>query len=287
MPKRTVIVISADKHSGSSLGLIRKSFGLHDGGTYNPSPLQKIIWKQYDECLDYVKAQRKISRLIWIENGDPCEGIHHQTTQLVSSRVDEHEEIAADILDYSFRKIGMTKGDLAYMTAGTEEHGGHGSQSENRISEDLDYFVPQYSEAAEKPNRYTWDRLLLKVNGVLLDVAHHGGSAGKRAWTTENGMRSLVKSFYLQSLEDSTELPRYWVRSHLHQYVYSGMYSGKHGNIEGFVTPSFQMKTGYAYKIAGHQLSDIGLLVIVVEEDGRTWHKCVMANYRQDKVQEV
>lgn len=287
MNKRTIIAVSADKHSGSSLGLIRGTFELQDGGSYTPSPLQKQIWRQYEECLDYIKQERKKSRLIWIENGDPCEGIHHQSTQLVSARVDEHEQIASDILDYSFQKVGMTKGDLAYMMAGTEEHGGNGSQSENRLAEDFNYFIPQYSKESEKPNRYTWDRLLLKVNGVLLDIAHHGGSVGKRAWTTENTMRALVKSFYLQSLEDKTELPRYWIRSHLHQFVYSGMYSGKHGNIEGFVTPSFQFKTGFAYKIAGHQLSDIGMLIIGIEEDGRSWHKCVMANYQQDKIQVV
>lgn len=286
--KRTVIAFGADKHSGSTLGLMRPhTFNLHDGGSYTPSPLQKLIWKQYDECLDFVKEQRKHSRLIWIENGDPCEGIHHQTTQLVSGRVDEHEQIATDILDYTFKKVGMTKGDLAYSTAGTDEHGGNGSQSENRIAEDFDYFVPQFSEASEKPNRYTWDRLLLKVNGVLLDIAHHGGLVGKRAWTEENGLRNLIKSFYLQSLEDETELPRYWIRSHLHQFVHSGAYSGKHGTIEGFVTPSFQFKTGFAYKIAGSQLSDIGMLVIVIEEDGSSWHKCIMASYKQDTVQVV
>lgn len=288
MNKRTVIAISADKHSGSSLGLMMpKTFPLHDGGSYTPSPLQKQIWQQYDECLDFIKEQRKKSRLIWIENGDPCEGIHHCTTQIISGRVDEHEEIANDILDYTFQKVGMGKGDIAYMMAGTEEHGGSGSQSENRIAENFDYFVPQFSEESDKPNRCTWDRLLLKVNGVLLDVAHHGGVVGRRAWTTENGMRNLIKSFYLQSLEDCTELPRYWVRSHKHEYVYSGIYTGKHGSIEGFVTPSFQFKTGFAYKIAGHRLSDIGMLIIVIEESGDCWHKCIMASFKQDKVQVI
>jgi len=284
---RTIIAISADKHSGSTLGLMRpQTFNLHDGGSFSPSPLQRQIWQQYDECLDYIKEQRKKSRLIWIENGDVVEGIHHQTTQIVSGRVDEHEQIACDILDYTFQKVKFTKGDLAYMITGTEEHSGNGSQSENRVAEDLD-FIPQYSQESDKPNRYTWDRLLLKVNGVLLDIAHHGGSVGRRAWTTENGMRNLVKSFYLQSLEDGTELPRYWVRSHKHQFVYSGMYSGKHGDIEGFVTPSFQMKTGFAYKIAGHQLSDIGMIVIIVEDDGRSSWQAIMASYKQDAVQVV
>jgi len=285
LSKRTIIAVSADKHSGSTLGLIHGTFELQDGGSYTPSPLQKTIWKQYEECLNFVKEERKKSRLIWIENGDPCEGIHHMTTQIVSGRVDEHEQIATDILDYSFQKVGMTKGDLAYMMAGTDEHGGNGSQSENRLAEDFNYFVPQFSKESEKPNRYTWDRLLLKINGVLLDIAHHGGSVGKRAWTTKNGMEGLIKSFYFQSLEDNTELPRYWIRSHLHQYVHA-TYTGKYDKqIEGFVTPSFQFKTGYAYKIAGSQLSDIGMLIIGIEEDGSSWHKCIMANYQQDKIQ--
>lgn len=287
MNKRTVVAISADKHCGSSLGLIMPgAFQLHDGGTYSPSPAQKILWQQYSECLDFIKEQRKKSRLIWIENGDVCEGIHHGTTQIVSGRVDEHEEISCNILDYTFKELKFGGDDLAYMIAGTEEHGGNGSQSENRVAEDLGVFTPRFSETADKPSRWTWDRLLLKVNGVLLDVAHHGGAVGRRAWTTENGMTNLIKSFYFQSLEDKTELPRYWVRSHKHQYV-KAQYNGKAGMIEGFVTPSFQFKTGFAYKIAGHQLSDIGMVVIVVEEDGSTWWKAIMASYKQDAVQVV
>ena len=262
-------------------------FVLHDGNPIYPNPAQDILWKQYLECLQFIKEQRKKSRLIWVENGDVCEGIHHGTTQVISGRVDEHEQIAQDILDFTFRELKFGGDDLAYMIAGTEEHGGNGSQSENRVAEDLEVFTPRFTETADKPTRFTWDRLLLKVNGVLLDIAHHGGSVGKRAWTTENGMRNLVKSFYLQSLEDGTELPRYWVRSHKHQYVYSGVYSGKHGDIEGFVTPSFQFKTGFAYKFAGHQLSDIGMLVIGIEEDGTCWHKCIMASYKQDNIQVV
>jgi hypothetical protein len=285
---RTVLVVSADKHSGSTMGLIPdEPLQLHDGGNYNPSPLQKILWKQYNECLDFIRQERKRSRLIYIENGDICEGIHHQTTQIVCPRVETHENIASDILDYTFKKIKFTDGDRAYMVAGTEAHAASGNQSENRVATDLECFTPQYTETSGKNNRFVWDRLLLKINGVLFDIAHHGGSAGRRAWTTENGMRNLVKSFYFESLENKTELPRYWVRSHLHQFIYSGIYSGKNGNIEGFVTPSFQMKTGFAYKVAGTSLSDIGMLVFIIEDNGDSRWKVVKLSYKQDRIIEV
>ena len=285
--KRTVVAISADKHSGSSLGLMMpKPFQLHDGGTYSPSPAQQILWEQHEECLEFIKEQRKRSRLIWVENGDPCEGIHHGTTQTISSRVEELEQIGVDILDYSFKKVRFGNDDLAYMIAGTEEHGGSGSQSENRIAEDLDCFVPQFTESSGRAHRFTWDRLLLKVNGVLLDIAHHGGTVGSRAWTKQNGMRHTLMSFYFQSLEDKTDIPRYWVRSHKHEYIHA-FYEGKQGIIDGFVTPSFQFKTGFAYKVAGHRLSDIGMIVIVIEEDGSCKHYPIMASYKQDKIQIV
>ena len=137
--RRTVIAISADKHSGSTLGLMRlEPMQLHDGGTYIPSPLQKKIWAQYMECLFFIKEERKKSRLIWIENGDPCEGIHHGTTQITTSRTDEHEQMAADILEYTFKylKFNKSKGDLAYITAGTESHGYRNLQSHHRFQYD-------------------------------------------------------------------------------------------------------------------------------------------------------
>ena len=281
---RTVLVISADKHSGSSLGLIPdEPLQLHEGGTYNPSPLQKILWKQYDECLGFIKQERKRSRLIWIENGDLCEGIHHQTTEIVSSRVETHENIACDILDYTFKKLKFGGDDLAYMVAGTEAHASSGNQSENRVAKDLDCFTARVSESSSKSNRFVWDKLLLKVNGVLFDITHHGSSVGRRAWTTENGMYNRVKSFYFETLNDERDLPRYWVRSHLHQYV-KATYDGKRGSITGIVTPSFQFKTGYGQKVAGDRLSDIGLIVFVIEDDGAVKMTPVMAEYKQDRV---
>lgn len=287
MPKRTVVVVSSDKHSGSTLGLMKpEPFLKHDGDYYTPSNLQKIIWKQYQECLDIIKEERKRSRLIWVENGDPAEGIHHGTTQIASSRVEEHEYIARDVLDYTFQFLKFDRGDLAYMVAGTEEHGGSGSQSENRIAHDIIGFVPRWSEKSGKNHRFVWDRLLLRVNGVLMDIAHHGGSVGSRTWTRENGLRNTLKSFYFQCLNDQVDLPRYWVRSHNHEFVHDA-YSDLQGTIEGVVTPSFQFKTGYAYRFAGHRLSDIGLIMIIVDEDGRSQLRPLFMRYKQDSVQEV
>lgn len=287
MKKSTIVVISADKHSGSSLGLIKAGiFAYHDGGSYNPSYLQGLLWAQYDECLDQIAKMRKGKRLIWVENGDVCEGIHHNTTQLVSARRDEHERIATDILDYTFTKLDFARGDLAYMTAGTEEHGGAGSQSENNVAKDMG-FVPQYAKSSGVQYRYTWDRLMLDVNGILFDVSHHGASSGQRAWTTENSLRFIVKSTYFTCLETKTRIPRYWIRSHMHRYVRSGIYEGAHGKIEGFISPSFQFKTGYAYKIASGQLSDIGMLVFEVSENGESKEYPMVATYEQDKTIEV
>jgi hypothetical protein len=285
---RTVIVVSADKHSGSTMGLMPSApYELHDGGTYTPSPLQKILWQQYDECLDFVKEQRKKSRLIWIENGDVCEGIHHQSTQLVCPRVETHENIASEIFDYTFKKLKFSGDDLAFMVAGTEAHASSGNQSENRVANDIECFTPQFTESSGKPTRFVWDKLLFNVNGVGFDITHHGSSVGGRAWTTENGMYNRVKSFYFETLNDihsgvERELPRYWVRSHLHQFV-QATYDGQCGSITGIVTPSFQFKTGFGKKVAGDRLSDIGLIVFVVEADGS--HKMIplMARYKQDK----
>lgn len=273
-------------------------FVLHDGNPIYPNTFQDILWQQYDECLDFIKQERKRSRLIWIENGDVCEGIHHQTTQIVSSRVDEHEKMAQEILDYTFKKLKFGGDDLAYMVCGTEAHASSGNQSENRVAKDIDGFVPQSYGDSEDDHRYVWNKLLIKINGVSFDIAHHGSSVGRRAWTTENGMYNRAKSFYFDllntnqeainagRLENLRELPRYWIRSHLHQYV-QATYDGKCGSITGIVTPSFQMKTGFGIKVAGDRLSDIGLVVFIIEEDGTVSCKPVMASYKQDRVIEV
>jgi len=298
IPERVVLPLTADWHCGSSLGLmVNKPFHPTDEITVEPSPAQKIIWKQFKENALEIAKEREKSQLIIIFNGDPVEGIHHETTQLMSGRVDVHEKIHIECMSKFTTMTGYepANGDKAYYISGTEEHGGNGSQSDERVAKDLDGVVPQWSKMEYDDDgepylngKFTWNRLLLNVKGNLLDIAHHGGSVGRRAWTTSDGLRNIIKSIYFECLENNLPIPRYWIRAHLHQFVHA-YYEGSRGIIEGIILPSFQLKTGFVYKVFGMTTkpSDIGMVTLIIEPDGSShWTKNIMT-FSQDEVQEA
>lgn len=277
-----LFALCADTHCGSSMGLIKpEPFQLHDGGEYNPGPTQNLIWKVWESSWEQIAKERKGRKLIIVHVGDAVEGIHHQTTQLVSSRPDEHEAIHIDCMDWAMRKVKFepSKGDAIYYISGTEEHAGNGSRSEETIARDLDGVVPM------NDNRATWDHIRKSVNGVGFDISHHGANLGNTPLTEENGLYQKVKAVYFDSLNFKQPCPRYWVRAHLHRFAHV-RYDGAQNSIDGFVLPSFQMKTGYVYKRFNGRTtpSDIGMVWVKVDSDGRTeWDRCI-SQIMQDKV---
>ena len=291
---RTVIAFPSDTHCGSTLGLIPpKPFQLHEGGEYLPSKAQRIIWNQWEYNWELIRKERKNSNLIIVHDGDVVEGIHHGTTQINSSRVDEHETIASMCLDFAMQKAKFGKGDKYYQVAGTEEHAGNGSSSEERVAQDFDGAVPVYENQGfgdKKNGRYTWDGLLRTVNGVLFDVAHHGGSVGSMAWTTENGLRNKIKSIYFKCVnrKNPAPIPRYWIRAHFHKYLRVDYY-GECGTITGIMLPGFQIKTGYVYKKDGGNLVEpahIGMVWVVVNDDGTSQDYVDKIEVQQEEIQE-
>jgi len=254
-----------------------KQFGLMDGGFYNPTPVQKLIWKQWEYNWNIIAKERKNSDLIVVHCGDLVEGIHHETTQIISPRIDDHETVSGLCMDKAFRIAKMEKGDKYYQISGTEEHAGNGSSSEERVAQDLDHVVPAWEqtfwdEEGEKKNgRYTWNRLYREVNGVVFDISHHGGSVGQREWTTENGLYNKLKSIYFSCInrEKPLPIPRYWIRGHNHYHVRVD-YVGKIGTITGILLPGFQAKTGYVYKKMNYdpKPTSVGMVWVVINPDG-------------------
>lgn len=270
----------SDTHCGSPVGLLHGSWQLHDGGTYQPSAGQRIIWKQYTEGISNAKKDREGKRLIVIFNGDPVEGRHHDTTQLITSRIEDQEAMHIDIMDWTLTELGFDDkaGDLLYYITGTEAHGDNGSQSDERIASQFDG-IQRMSKG-----RATWDRLLLKCNGYIFDVAHQGANPGSRAWTKENALHNTLKSIYFDCLDSGAEIPDYWIRAHVHTYV-PDHYQGQRKTVYGVLMPALQLKTEYAYKNHAMKMADIGLIYFIVG-DSVDFRPQVMS-IRQDKVVKV
>lgn len=278
---KTVIAIPSDLHAGSVVGICPPSqWQLDAGGYYTPSEAQGLLWAQWEECWARVAQLRKRGRLIVVMNGDSVEGVHNSTTEIFTLRIDEQERMFTECLEYGLN-IAKHKGkDLLFFTRGTETHVGPGASSEERIARDM-------GAEFESESRATHYHLRLKVQGNIIDIAHHGPSPGIRAWTYGNVLFHTIKSIYMNSIEHSLPVPRAWVRSHFHTWVSPPRYSGNHGTIEGFITPAFQLMTGYAVKYTkAAKLADVGMLILIVEDGELRW-ECPRVSYQPAKVVEV
>ena len=271
---RTIVAIPSDTHCGSTIGLCPpKQVQLDDGGYYNPSRGQKeVLWKMWEQGWDRVRELRKKSRLIIVHNGDSVEGTHDHVMGVVSRRRETQERIHIDCMDWAFRKSKFKNDDLLYYMRGTKWHVGRGAESDERIAEDLDA-IP--SEAS-----FSHYHLRLDVDGVLLDIAHHGVNAGTRAWTKENALYHTIKSIYFDNVERNQPVPRAWIRSHYHVWVDPPTYKGNHGKITGFITPSFQLITPFGIKVGkAIKLASIGLLILIIENGELDW-ECHQVEYQ-------
>ena len=300
---RYVIAVPADTHCGSTLGLMTpKPLLVSDEISVSPSPAQKIIWKQWEHNWETVAKERKGARLVIVQNGDPVEGMHHNDPQVMTMREDEHVTIAINCYDWAMRKAKFNpkKGDRYYQIAGTEAHGGTGARAEEALARDFRdrgdgengvmpiWEKPVFTEGEYQiQGKYTWGRLLRKVNGVLFDIAHHGASVGKRAWTKPNQLLNTIKSIYFECLNNKEPIPRYWIRAHYHEYTHA-YYEDKQGIIEGFVLPSYQLPgSSFVRRHCGGSLllGDIGMVYWVVESDGSSRFVKDVITVKQDKIE--
>lgn len=284
----TVIAIPADTHCGSTVGLMTREQWQGKSGYHSPTPAQRIIRRQYEECLNRVAQLRKGKDLIIVHDGDAVDGYHHDTTQVITNDPEEQERIHISIMLEMMKAVHFKDTDSIYYVEGTTAHVRSGAQAEERIARDISAKPYRKNSApGQKDGIYVWPRLILDIHGIRLDIAHHGGAVGKRAWLRENTMRNILKSLYFDCLNYKQPLPRYWIRADKHQHV-ADIYRNNAGIIEGIVTPAFQLRTEYSTRIAGDMsMSTIGMLIVVVNADGSTFWECPQITFDETEGFEV
>ncbi len=261
---------------------INKLYSMSDGGTYNSSFTQRVIWNQWVECWEHTRKLRRKSRLIVVHCGDPIEGLHHDMTEVVNTNVSDHKMIHIDTMDWALQQAKFDKknNDLLYYLSGTPSHCGKNNGDTNDVAKDLDA-MPCWE------NRYHWGMLALKVNGTLLLFQHEGVRKGSRAWTDENALRYYTKSQMFDAIGNRRSVPRLITMAHNHCFVTSGEVR-LYGHIcEGIILPAFQAKTDHVYKRFALSMATVGMVYIIVEEDGSVAWGVDKINVEQDKIQEV
>lgn len=244
--KKHLIVLS-DLHINSTVALSFPEVSLDDGGIYHYSKSQR--WLE-SNLLDFRKSFDKLEgEKILVINGDLIDMNKHNQHQLITPNI----SIAIDHA-YSLLKIHiMDCIDKLYIVRGTEAHVGKVAEYEDIVANKLGAIQDEFG------NSVHWS-LLLDVNGVVFDIAHHG-VVGQKAWTRTHPLDSLAANTIIEATKNSSVLPDVIIRSHLH--TYADTYDNY--PVRVIQTPAWQLATSFSYRI-GAGLADIGGLIFTCED---------------------
>lgn len=260
-PVRTLVVVS-DTHCGCRLGLYnpQEKLRLDDGGFYTASEFQEQMWALWREFWDeWVPTVTRGEPYDICHNGDVIEGVHHHATTQVSHNINDQKRIAVAAIRREVERCKKTGGTY-YHIRGTAAHVGQSSIFEDEVAEAL----------GAKPNgqgqfaRYDLWKRVGDRNGALVHLLHHIGTTSSAAHES-SAVNAELTAEYVEAARWHREPPDFVVRSHRHRSIAVDLNSAK-GYAAGIVTPAWQGKTPFAWKVPGARISEPQFGGIVIRQ---------------------
>lgn len=266
---RTLIVVS-DTHCGCRMGLCPPTAQRVDGGgSYLPSKFQQGMWRWWLEFWDaWVPEVTRGEPYDVVHNGDAIDGSHHNSTTQISHNIEDQVRIAEAIMRprvEACKKLGGTY----YHIRGTEAHVGQSGEYEERLARNLG---AKPNEEGQYARFDLWKRVGVstkRVHAPLVHLLHHIGTTASAAHESSAVNAELTAS-YVEAARWNREPPDFIVRSHRHRSIAVDMNSAK-GYAAAIVTPAWQGKTPFAWKIPGARLSEPqvgGIMIRQGDEEG-------------------
>lgn len=213
--QRAILVVLSDPHGGHRHGLMSPDTILEetdqDGNKfdYHPplAPIQKYLWEQYMGWIGEVKKIAGTDPLYVAINGDITCG--NKYPQLMVSTREADQFIIAMA---NFIPLYELKPRAVRIIKGTGAHVFNMGTSEIVVTEMLKARYPNIDTAVK-------DHGLFNIEGVDVDVSHHGPPPGSRKWLEGNEARYYLRSAMLDEITAGKVPPRIYYRAHYHQEV--------------------------------------------------------------------
>lgn len=258
------LVVISDTHCGDQLALCPPEITLAHGGTYRYSRFQKFIYECWREFWDqWVPKVTRGEPYAVLFNGDMLEGRHHNATHPISNNKADQANIAYELM----APVVSGCGGRFFFVTGTPVHAGEAGEDEEKLAERLGA-VPD--EMGRRSRYEIW----IQVGKALLHASHHIGITGSMAYET-TALTKEYNEFCAESARWKQKIPDIIARAHRHRHseVRVPTASG-YGII--FVTPSWQLRTPYTFKIPGGRTSTPmigGCLIRQGDEEFYTRHR--------------
>lgn len=261
------VVVISDTHVGCKLALCHPDgAALDDGGVYSPSKIQRKVWSFWEEFWgEWVPRVTHKEPFTVVHNGDCVDGVHHGATTQWSHNLGDQSEHAYTVL----KPVVEACEGRYFHIRGTEAHVGKSATEEERLARRLEARPNEEGQHA----RY---ELWLRVAGTLCHFLHHIGTTSSAAHEA-SAVNAELSAIYGDAGRWRDEPPMIVVRSHRHRC--SEVRLPAHGGYAtSMVTAAWQLKTPFAWKIAGARVTTPqigGSLIRVGDEEVHTRH-CVM-----------
>lgn len=244
------LVVVSDLHCGCRLGLCPPDgVPLDDGGFYMPSPLQQKIYAMWREFWDEWVPEATRGELFGVVvNGDTIDGVHHNSTSQFSHNLGDQIRAAQVLLE---PVVKQCEGRF-WMVRGTEAHVGINAVSEEGLARALKAIPNKEGQHAR------WDLWKRLGDNKLVHLLHHIGTTGSQAYEATAVHKELVEEF-VEAGRWRRQPPDCICRSHRHRHfetaIATGTDTGETGRALAVVTPAWQGKTPFAWRIPGARLS--------------------------------
>jgi hypothetical protein len=252
--QRNLIVVS-DTHCGCRVGLIApEPVRIDGGGQYVPSEFQKKMWAWWRIFWDqWVPEVTRGEPYDVVHNGDAIDGVHHRSTTQISQNLEDQVRMAERVLAPQAERC-RKKGGTYYHIRGTEAHVGQSGEHEERLARNL----------GAKPNdedQYArfdlWHRVgtpSKRVAAPLVHLLHHIGTTSSAAHES-SAVNAELSAMFNEAARWRRDAPDYVVRSHRHRFLAVDLSSAR-GYAAAIVTPAWQGKTPFTWRVPGARISE-------------------------------
>lgn len=238
MPTNNLVVVS-DIHASCKLALCPpEGVSLTDGGIYMPSDFQRKLWTMWrDFWENWVPMICRGEPFDVVINGELVDGVHHRSTTQFTQNKQNQKEVAVAILE----PIAQMATNF-YVVSGTAVHSGESGCDDEGVAKEL-------GAVPDETGRFARYVLWKQVGGALINIMHHIGVTGSQHYESTAPMKELVEAF-AEAGRWNNEPPDFVIRSHRHRYCEIRVPTHK-GFAAVAVTPGWQGKTPYAYRMPG------------------------------------
>lgn len=247
---RNLVVVS-DTHAGCRLALLHPDgIQVDGGGRYVPSEFQRKMWALWQEFwCEWVPEVTRGEPFDVVHNGDALDGVHHHSTTQISHNMEDQQRIGEAVLQPVVDQC-KASGGTYYHIRGTEAHVGQSGEYEERLAR----MIGAKPNAENQYARFDLWKRVGDAKGPLVHLLHHVGTTSSAAHEASAVNAELIAE-YVEAARWNREPPDFVVRSHRHRSIAVDMNSAK-GYAAAIVTPAWQGKTPYVWKIPSARLSE-------------------------------